>query len=148
MSWTRLENPRPPSDRSAPPDGVRLSPRMAGGRHGKARVPWIRVQIGKHAARRGSFNRAEHKVHVLVGGGDERGSMAIVCDDESGKFKAKQQRDGSYVVPIPKDAAAGRFSTAFEPFTVAEAKAIPNGQGPAFITFAVPKAFLAAGGGR
>jgi hypothetical protein len=146
MTWTRLDNPKPPRASECPPDGVRFSARTAGGRAGRPTVPWIRVQIGKDAARKGSFGRTEHKVHILIGDGEEKGNLAIVCDDSTGKFKAKKQVDGGYIVSISSGAAEGRFKTAFEPFSVFEAKAIGNGQGPAFITFAVPSEFLAGKG--
>jgi hypothetical protein len=101
MGWQRLDNPKPLSDRAAPVDGVRFSARLAGGRGGKQRIRWIRIQIGKDAARKGSFTRTEHKVHILVGEVEEKGNLAIVCDDASGKFAAKKQVGGRLMAARP-----------------------------------------------
>ena len=143
MGWTRLENPSKPSVTDAPDDGVRFSVRKAGGRNGGERVPWVRVQIGAKAARRGSFHNTTHRCHFLIGSDEERGSVAIKLDDSTGLFEAKKQTDGSYSVAIPARAMSGKLAEQFEPFVVPACPVIGNGTGPASITAKAPDEFFA-----
>lgn len=141
MSWVKLANPKPSRGNELPPDGVRITSHSSGG---SRRLPWIRIRVGKDAARRGSLHATKHNVHVLAGAAEEKGQVAIVCDADTGNFVAAKQPDGSYVITINARAAEGQFATEFDPFSVAGAKVIGDGKTPAFITFPVPSHFLEA----
>ena len=138
MTWVKLDNPKPCTGLGR--EAVRVVAR--GGPRGSRT---IFVKVGPDVARRGSFTRPDHKCHVLLGGGEDAGQLAIALDDSLGKFKAKRRADGRYEIAVSGTAAAGRFALIFAAFE-RPATFVPNGNGPPFIRFEVPREFLVEDG--
>lgn len=135
MGWERLDNPKPNAS-SIGRNVVRVAARsaMKGSR-------FITVKIGAHAAALGSFSRPEHKCHIMMGKGEEKGQLAIALDDSGGQFTAKRKKCGRYEITVTARAADGRFNMEFPPFE-REAKMVPMGSGPSIITVTAGADFL------
>ncbi len=129
MSWSRLNNPKPPAAGALKPTMIRVVSSQAA-----RQSRYLRIKIGADLARRGSFTRGEHKCHLLAGSGDEAGQLAVVVDDSGGAFVARRKADGRYEIAVTARAAAGLFSVQFNQFD-REGGVVPMNGSPAFITF-------------
>lgn len=129
MGWSRLSNPKPLPSGALKPGHVRVVSSTA------AKMSrYIRVKIGGDLARKASFSFDSHRCHLLTGGGDEAGQIAVVVDDKDGSFVAKRKTDGRYEITLNSRAAAGIFALEFKQFD-REGGIVPMNGSPAFITF-------------
>jgi len=139
MAWTRMNNPKPPAAGSLKPTHVRVVSSSAA-----RQSRYIRVKIGADLARKASFALESHRCHLLLGGGEEAGQVAVAIDDKDGAFVAKRKADGRYEIAITARAAAGLFSLQFTQFD-REGGIVPMNGSPAFITFEAKPIMLNGG---
>jgi hypothetical protein len=146
MSWETIERVKPAyvPKVTVPADGVAVSVRRLGGGGSKPEIRYIALKVGPKLASAARFTQLPQMVRLMFGAGADAGKIAVVIDQEAGKFAAKRQKNGSWQISLSARDAEGLFSLAFEPFEVKGIEAIrpENGKPPMF-AFRASDAMLA-----
>jgi hypothetical protein len=146
MAWETIERAKPAyvPQSACPCDGVAVSVRRMGGGSRRTPVRYIVIKVGKALARSARFTQKPQNVRLMFGSGTDAGKVAVVIDQNAGKFVAKEQKNGDWMITMSARDAAGRFSLDFPAFDVKGIEAIrpENGQPPMF-TFRASKEMLA-----
>lgn len=122
MSFVDLDNSAPIKV-AVPPMGIVVGSRAAGRNGSKSR--YIAMAIGAEIARRIGMSGDACTMRVQAGSGDDIGKIAIFCDATKGKFQAKKQRAGYYLLTVNANAIGGRFALDFPRFTLDPVRHVP-----------------------
>lgn len=142
MAFTDLDNTAPAKS-DVPAAGVVVGTRAAG--RGDKKTRYIAMLIGKDTATAINFHLGTQNVAVRIGSGTDEGKLAVVVD-QKGKFQAKRQKSGHYLLTI-NAAAAGTagFRLEFDRFTIDKARIVPGTSGqPAMLIITIPSTMKAA----
>lgn len=121
MAFIELDNTAPPKI-TVPELGVVVGSRQAG-RDGR-KVRYLAVAVGAKVSKSLGLTLAEHGVSVKAGTGDDVGKIAITANAQ-GKFRAKRQKAGHYLLTVNGNAISGRFALDFAKFAVDNVRLVP-----------------------
>lgn len=144
MAFIDLENP---SRRNpCPPAGLIIRTRPCGRKGGETR--YVEIRLGAALAKQMTMVMAKQAVRIRVGAGQDQGKLAIELNAK-GKFGAKKQTSGDYLITLTRGALAGTLSADFPPCSFEAARFVPanGGDGPMAIIACSP-AMMAAGGAK
>ncbi len=145
MAWETIEKIKPQYSKMAcPPDGVAVSTRALAARSGGLNR-YIVIKVGKTLARAARFTQKPQRVRLMFGSGADAGKIAVVIDQQTGTFIAKEQGAGDWLITVSARDAAGLFSLNFPRFEIRAVEAIrpENGQPPMFAFKASPEMLAA-----
>lgn len=122
MGFTELTREKSGTSVLVPYDGVVMGKRVAG--RGATKAPYLTVKIGKNLAAELGCHLAAQNFAVRVGHGEDAGKMAISLDAK-GKFTAKKQTAGYYLLTVPGSAIGDHMSFDFDTTVVDKARFVP-----------------------
>lgn len=143
MSWTKIDKLNGAEHgRKTPLNGVRLTP-YKHRTHDEAGSSII-VNIGGGLARRAGFAAGSQRIDILIGSGEDHGSIAIAASS-GGEFKAVAPKNSNtYRAHVNRATMAGLFQGKFEIFSLEEVQIVPAGEGGStFFHFTVPDEMFA-----
>jgi hypothetical protein len=142
MAFTDLDNTAPPKT-DVPASGIVIGSRACG--RGDKKTRYIAMLIGPMCAKAINFHLDQQQIAVRVGTGSDAGKLAVVVDAK-GKFQAKRQKAGHYLVTITAGAAAhGNFKVEFDRFVIEKARVVPaTGGQPPMVVIPLPDAMQVA----
>lgn len=142
MAFIELDNATP-AKVTVPAEGVVVGPRMAG--RGDTKTRYMAIGIGAKVAKALGFTFPEQSVSVRAGTGDDVGRIAI-SGNVAGKFRAKRQKAGHYLLTVSGNAIGGRYALDFEKFVIDAVRFVPAaGTNGPMIIIKCPEAMRAVG---
>lgn len=143
MAFEEIDNLKPVSGLDAcPSDGLRVWPRKFAAKTGLKR--WIQIAIGVGLARRLALTLPQQLLRVLFGTGEDAGQLLIAADQTAGKFLAKRDKQGRYILTIGSASAARLFALEFPGFLVIAPEVLRAPGCPPSVCFPVSAEMLKA----